>query len=266
MRNVTKSGTTCIMTIELLTKENQLLLQNKAGNITCWQIDGFELTLQRTLSTDVIGFCKISLHKTNMLLSMGNKSTMNCYSIETFGKVNVFDPRQEVSLGDLMAIKSIEDYVFCGYESNIIIVWKDDLIVSQYNFPKLDCLMALDVDHNLTKGVCAGSSDTIISFCIEEGQLSKNKTIQIINPGVSVLQLRPDDKILAAACWDFTVKLFSWKSMKLLAVLDSHSTGVLDIVYSELSVTFWKTKFLLAIANKDNKVTLWDIYNKKDND
>lgn len=254
------------MSLELLIKANQLLSQNKAGSITCWQIDGFELILKHTLLTDVIGFCKISLYKTNMLLCKGEKSIMNCYSIETYDKVNVFDPRQENSLGDLMVIKSIEDYVFCGYESNTIVVWKEDHIVSQYNFPELDCLMALDVDHNLSKGVCAGSSDMISLFCITDGQLSINKTIQITNPGVSVLQLRPDDKIVAAACWDFTVKLFSWKSMKLLAVLDSHSTGVHDIMYSELSVTFWKTKYLLAVANKDNKVTLWDIYNKKYND
>lgn len=251
--------------MELLMKQNKLMSQNKVGEIKCWQIDGIELVLHFILSINVIGFCKMVLYKTNMLLCKGENSTMHCYSTETRKRTADFNPLQNNSLGELMVIKSTVDYVFCGYEANTIVVWKENLnIVSQYNFPELECLMALDVDHNVTKGICAGSSDIINTFCITEGVLSLNKSIKITNPGVSVLQLRPDDKIVAAACWDYTVRLFSWKTMKLLVVLDSHSTGVLNITYSEFSVTFWKTKYMLAIANKDNKITLWDIFNKKD--
>lgn len=239
---------------------------NKTGEIKCWRINGYELELQQTLSTHTIGFCTLSLYKTNMFLSKGEKSTMNSYSIETFDNISVFDPQQNYSLGDLMVIKSIEDYVFCGYEANIVIMWKEHHIVCQYNFPELECLMTLDVDNNMTKGVCGGSSNIILTFCITDDTISLNKSTHITNAGVNVLRLRPDNKILAAACWDLTVRLFSWKSMKLLAVLDSHSTGVLNIVYSEFSVTFWNSdKYMLAVANKDNKITLWDLFNEKDN-
>lgn len=254
----------CILTLKLLIDQNQLVSHNKVGEIKCWRIDGFELVLHHTISTNVIGFCKLALYKTNMLCK-DDDSGMNCYSIETYDKIKVFDPSQINSLGSLMVIKSLENYIYCGYEANIIIVWKEDHIVSQYNFPELQCLMAMDVDHNGTKGVCAGSSNVINTFCITEGILNLDKNIKIINPGVSVLQLRPDSKIVAAACWDLTVRLFSWKSMKLLAILDSHSTGILNIMYSELSVKFWKTRYMLAVASKDNKITLWDIYNKNKN-
>lgn len=250
------------MAIELLIKQNRLVSQNKMGEIKFWQINGYKLIFHYTLSTNIIGFCKCALYKTNMLLCKGEKSTMNCYSTETFNKITVFNAHDH--LGDLMAIKCVENYIFCGYEGNTIVLWKEDNIVNQYSFPEVECLMTLDVDRNMCKGVCAGSSDVINIFCISEGKLNLCKSVQITNPGVNVLQLRPDDKIVAAACWDFTVRLFSWKSMKLLAVLDSHSSGVLSIGYSELSVTFWKTTYMLAVANKDNKITLWDIYNKKD--
>uniref|UniRef100_A0A2S2P8V9 Guanine nucleotide-binding protein subunit beta-like protein 1 n=1 Tax=Schizaphis graminum TaxID=13262 RepID=A0A2S2P8V9_SCHGA len=266
LKNEIKAGTACIMTLELLTKQNQLVSQNKVGEIKCWQIDGIELKLHHTLSTQIIGFCKLALYKTNMLLCKGEKSTMNCYSTDSYDKITEFNPHQDDSLGDLMAVKPIGDYIFCGYEANIVVVWQEDHIVNQCSFPELECLMALDVDHNVTKGICAGSSNVINTFDITEGNLSLNKSIKITNPGVNVLQLRPDDKIVAAACWDLTVRLFSWKTMKLLAVLDSHSSGVLSIAYSELSVTFWKAKYLLAVANKDNKITLWDVYNGKDKD
>lgn len=266
LKNVIKVGTMCIMSLELVILLNQLISQNKLGEIKCWQIDGFELSLQNTLLTQIIGFCKLTLYNTNMLLCKGEKSKMNCYSIDTLDKLTTFDPQQNDSLGDLMVIKSIEEYVFCGYESNTIIAWKNNHIKSQYNFPELECLMTLDVDSNVNKGVCAGVSNIINTFYITEGKLNLNNSITITNPGVNVLLLRPDNKIVAAACWDFTVRLFSWKSMKLLAVLDSHSTGVLNIIYSESSVKFWKARYMLAVANKDNKITLWDVYNKKDND
>lgn len=266
LKNEIKAGTVCIMTLELLTKQNQLVSQNKVGEIKCWLIDGIELKLHHTLSTQIIGFCKLALYKTNMLLCKGENSTMYCYSTDTYDKINVFNPHQDNSLGDLMVVKSIGDYVFCGYEANIVVVWREDYIVNQCSFPELECLMALDVDHSVTKGICAGSSNVINTFYITDGNLSLDRNIKITNPGVNVLQLRPDDKIVAAACWDLTVRLFSWKTMKLLAVLDSHSTGVMNIVYSELPVAFWKARYMLAVANKDNKITLWDVYNGKDND
>ncbi|XP_025205701.1 guanine nucleotide-binding protein subunit beta-like protein 1 [Melanaphis sacchari] len=266
LKNEIKVGTVCIMNLELLTKQNHLVSQDKVGEIKCWQIDGIELKLYHTFSTQIIGFCKFALYKTNMLLCKGEKSTMNCYSTDSYSKITDFNPHQDNSLGDLMTVKCIGDYIFCGYEANIVVVWQEDHIINQCSFPELECLMALDVDHNMTKGICAGSSNVINTFCITDGNLSINKNIKITNPGVNVLQLRPDDKIVAAACWDLTVRLFSWKTMKLLAVLDSHSSGVLNIAYSELSVTFWKAKYLLAIANKDNKITLWDVYNGKDKD
>lgn len=251
------------MSLELLTEKNQLVSHNKIGEIQFWQINGFELVLHHTLLTNIVGFCKMCLYKTNMLLCKGEKSITNCYSAESFNKVFTFDPQQNDSLGDVMVLKSVGDYVFCGYEANTIVVWKKDNITSQYNFPELDCLMTLDVDHNMSKGICAGSSNIINIFRIsEEGQLSLNKCVKITNPGVSAVYLRPDDKIVAVACWDFNVRLFSWKCMKLLVVLDSHSTGVLNIMYSEL--TFWKSRYVLAVANKDSKITLWDVYNTKD--
>lgn len=251
------------MAIILNIKQNQLLSQNKTGRIQFWQIDGYELTLLHELSkTAIIGFCCMVLYNTNMILCSGLESTMECYSIETLKKIKVFDPRPILNLGELMIIKSIKNYIFCGYESNTIVVWNEDRIVSLYNFPDLEGLLALDVDHTVAKGVCAGTTDMINTFCIVDDELVFDKSIKITNPGVNTLKLRPDNKIVAAACWDLNVRLFSWKSMKLLAVLDSHSTGVISLVYSELSIKFWKTTYMLAVANKDSKITLWDVYNK----
>lgn len=254
------------MSLELLKDPNRLVSQNKGGDIQFWRIDGFEIVFQHTLSTNIIGFCKLSLHKSNMVLSKGGNSVVNSYSTITYDQTNTFDAHQPETLGDIMVVKSIENFVFCGYESNTIIAWKDDRIISHYNFPEVECLMTFDVDFNVARGVCAGSSNKINTFYIETDQLFFNKSVEITNPGVNALRVRPDNKIVAVACWDRTVRLFSWKSMKLLVVLDSHSSGVTDIAYSESCGTFWKANYLLAVANKDFQIALWDVYSHTNND
>ncbi|XP_050440180.1 guanine nucleotide-binding protein subunit beta-like protein 1 [Adelges cooleyi] len=258
----TNAGNQSIMNLEILIKKNQLVSQNKFGEIRFWTMDQFKLSIHHILHTQVLGFCKFSLYKTELILckSLKEKSILNCYSTESYEIMKTYNP-DDKNLGDLMTIKTIKDYIFCAYESCKVIIWCENSIVETSDFPDTECLMALDVDSSLAKGVCAGSSDTINTFHIADSKISCKKSVQITNPGVSVLRLRPDDKIVAAACWDSTVKLFSWKSMKLLAILDSHSSGVLDITYSKSLVTFWKTKYMLAVACKDNKITLWDIYN-----
>lgn len=263
LKNEVKASAQCIITLELLIEQNKLVSQDKFGEIKCWQIDSFKLALNHTISTKVISFCKAALHKDNVLLCKGENSSINYYSVVTLDKIKIVDPLID-KLGNLMAIKSVGDYVFCGYEANMIIVWYADRIIDQYSCPELECLMTLDVDRNITKGVCAGSSDIINIFSITNNKMIFKQNVKITNPGINVLQLRPDDKIVAAACWDLTVRLFSWKTMKLLVILETYSTGVVNIMFSELSVKFWKTKYMLAVANKDNKITLWDVYNKKD--
>lgn len=252
-----------MLAIIICFEQGQLFSQNKNGHIKCWQVDGFELTLLGEIESNTFGYCSMVLYQTNRLLCSGQRSSVNVYSTENFKKRIIWNPGTFSELGELMIIKCIQNYVFFGYESNTICLWNGQGTVSQYNFPELEGLLALDVDHTMAKGVCAGTTDKINTFHIIKDKFVFDKSIKITNPGVSGLKLRPDNKIVAAACWDHKVKLFSWKSMKLLAVLDPHSTGVISLVYSERSIQFWKTKHMLAVADKGNRITLWDVYNEE---
>lgn len=255
-----------ILSLELLKDPDRLISQDKGGGIQFWRIAGFELVLQHTIATNVIGFCKLALQNTNMVLCKGGNSIANCYSTITYDQTNIFDAGQPDILGDIMAIKAVGNYVFCGYEANTIVAWKDDCFISYYNFSEVENLMAFDVDSNVDRGICAGSSKMINMFIIETDHLFMTKSVEITNPGVSAVRVRPDNKIVAIACWDCTVRLFSWKSMKLLVILDSHSSGINDIVYSETSGNIWKANYLLAVANKDSKIALWDVYSQTNDD
>ncbi|XP_050521473.1 guanine nucleotide-binding protein subunit beta-like protein 1 [Daktulosphaira vitifoliae] len=265
-KSKTKAGKQCILKLELLTTKNLLISQNKLGEIQFWLINKYNLSNIHTITTQVIGFCKFVLYDNDLILCKSDKEkyVMNFFSIHNYEKVKTFNPNDS-TLGDLMVIKCVKNYIFCAYESCKIIIWLEDKIDETAEFPDVECLMALDIDSNITKGVCAGSSDTIYSFQVINNKICLKKSIKITNPGISELCLRSDNKLIAAVCWDFNVRIFSWKTMKLLALLDSHSNGVLDVTFSKSLITFWKTEYLLAIACKDCKITLWNIYNDKSN-
>lgn len=81
------------------------------------------------------------------------------------------------------------------------------------------------------------------------------------NPGTSVITIRSDAKIMAVGGWDSRVRIFSWKSLKPLAVLDQHKDTIHDISYSTQRIKAYDNKFIMATAAKDGYIALWDIYN-----
>ena len=83
-------------------------------------------------------------------------------------------------------------------------------------------------------------------------------TFPLVNPGVSQLCVREDGKILASAGWDHRVRVFGWKRLKPLAVLQHHTDMVLSVAFSDHQDP---THRLLAAGSKDRRISLWSIYN-----
>lgn len=81
------------------------------------------------------------------------------------------------------------------------------------------------------------------------------------NPGTSIITIRPDAKIMAVGGWDSRIRLYSWKTLKPLAVLNQHKDTVHDISYSIERIKAYDNKFIMATAAKDGYIALWDIYN-----
>ena len=53
------------------------------------------------------------------------------------------------------------------------------------------------------------------------------------------VKIRLDQKVFASAGWDGRVRIFSWKSLRPLAVLTEHKRNVLDLIYSPGTVQLW---------------------------
>uniref|UniRef100_A0ACB8FZS4 Guanine nucleotide binding protein (G protein), beta polypeptide 1-like n=2 Tax=Sphaerodactylus townsendi TaxID=933632 RepID=A0ACB8FZS4_9SAUR len=121
-------------------------------------------------------------------------------------------------------------------------------------------IMALDFDSEKAKGV-SGSSEKML--CIwsqsEQQNLEIQQTYQLTNPGIADVTLRPDKKILATAGWDYRIRIFGWKKLKPLAVLDYHTAAVHCVAFSDHS---HPSQRLMAAASKDYRISVWAIYNQ----
>lgn len=85
--------------------------------------------------------------------------------------------------------------------------------------------------------------------------------VTIKNEGIAVVASRPDSKVFTTGGWDGRLRIFSWKSLRPLAVLDQHRGGIYDIAYSGGKVESYSSKCLMAAAGKDGVISLWDLYN-----
>ncbi|KAL8180293.1 UNVERIFIED_CONTAM: hypothetical protein K2H54_019469 [Gekko kuhli] len=89
--------------------------------------------------------------------------------------------------------------------------------------------------------------------------LIMQQTCQLTNPGIADVTLRPDRKILATAGWDYRIRIFGWKKLKPLAVLDYHTATVHCVAFSDHSQP---SERLMAAASKDHRISVWAIYNQ----
>lgn len=83
--------------------------------------------------------------------------------------------------------------------------------------------------------------------------------VTLVNPGVSQLCIRGDGKLLASAGWDHRVRVFGWRKLRPLAVLHYHSDTVQSVAFSDHQDPRHR---LLAAGSKDQRISLWSIYNQ----
>lgn len=125
-----------------------------------------------------------------------------------------------------------------------------------------DMITCLDFDSSRYKGVCGTVFNYFKVFQIQETENSVKinilKNIYLPNPGLSSIVIRPDSLIIASAGWDHLVTVFSWKSLKKLAILNYHKQSIKCIQFSPQTCT---NKFILAISSADKTISLWSPYN-----
>ncbi|KAM4707128.1 guanine nucleotide-binding protein subunit beta-like protein 1 isoform 2-T2 [Discoglossus pictus] len=242
--------------------------QGRDFQICTWNLaEGRNEVIDRILMESV-GFCKCSLLKTeSCLLGVPSRENSQVDVLDLPSKkiVSSLIPNADSRWGMAMCMKiwqplsGSSPLLLVGYEDGSVVLWN----ISEHKFmSRLAChtepVMGLDFDCENLRGA-SGSSEKILSvWSLDEQQnLKAYKVQEIINPGISDVILRQDRKILATAGWDHRIRIFGWKKMKPLAVLQYHKATVHCVSFSD---HINPTNRLLAAGSKDQRISIWAIY------
>jgi len=257
--------------LSVFSVDGELVTQEKGGIIHIWSPSGGSFSEMGIINCSYVGFCKLDIGPTsgsheNFIFSPGEDSTISIISLNSQKIVSCLQTLSE-KLGEVMVIKYFEmegsPYLLSAYESGHIYLW--DLKTRKIRCElKLDGTpMDMDFDPLRRIGVCGNESHelTVFKFDSVANQLSVEKKFGITNAGVSRASIRPDGKILALGCWDGRVRLFSWKTLKPLAVLSEHQQTIHDVYFMKEGISSVGSAGLMAVAGKDQRISLWDVYN-----
>ncbi|XP_077164160.1 guanine nucleotide-binding protein subunit beta-like protein 1 isoform X1 [Paroedura picta] len=270
-RTLNGHGGKSVIWVKTLGDRNTLLSQGRDQNVCLWDLAEGRKDVTETVCTEHVGFCKCSLLKVaerRWLMAMPGKDLEEVRVLELPSKTSVctLKPEADAKLGMPLCLHLWQPSVgaspslLAGYEDGSVVLWNVSMGKRQ---SRLAChqepVMALDFDSEKAKGV-SGSSEK--RLCVwrpnEQQNLEVQQTHELTNPGIAGVTLRPDKKILATAGWDHRVRLFGWKKLKPLAVLDYHTATVHCVAFSDHGQP---SQGLMAAASKDRRISVWAIYN-----
>ncbi|XP_047141845.1 guanine nucleotide-binding protein subunit beta-like protein 1 isoform X3 [Hydra vulgaris] len=200
-----------------------LVGHNRSGLVQFFKIEDSKFCLQHSLLVHNVGFASINFLKEKGMV-------MKC----------------------ILFIRDCILYLICAYEDGSVCLW-NVFESSMLHREKVyeDPVMSMDTDGR--KIITASTGNKIHFYNIDENfHLIQINEYETMSSGYSVLSIRSDKKIVACGSWNGVVRLYSWKKMKLLAILKYHNKGISSIVYSSGNI--------IGIAARDGKISIWDVY------
>lgn len=244
-----------------------LLTQGRDGSVAIWRDHQSHWEKQATLPAATKSFCQCSTlcRSAPPLLSSPHETddtVINIWDLESRQVVVTTKSLASESVGMAMCTKLCNDgnVLLVGYESGSMISFdcRNGRPVS-----RLSCsehpIMCMDVDDcHLMKGACGSVTKTLYVFKDFEN-LTLSKEVVVMNEGFSSVAVRSDGRIAASGGWDGRIRIFGWKTLKPLAVLDFHEESVQSIHFATESVCRQGVGVIAAGA-KDGIVSLWSVY------
>ncbi|SPP74969.1 guanine nucleotide-binding protein subunit beta-like protein 1 [Drosophila guanche] len=255
---------------------DRLVTQEKGGTVTMFSIGNSSYVKEHSIVGNHLGFCRSALY---MNTSNTNEQLL-FYPCEesSIGVLHVTDstaPTQMLvpddpqlpKLGAVTCFKPFDCasslFLLAGYESGHFLTWDISSGVMVDVVELATDALTVDYDPITNRGIVGGATDKLTTFSYQRPsmQLQRGSELCIKNPGVNCVRIRADQKVFASAGWDGRIRIFSWKSLRPLAVLTQHKQGgVMDLAYSRQPVAMWHAP-IMAGAGMDGQISLWDLYN-----
>lgn len=232
------------------------------------------LFLIGTFKSANYGFCTsqlfLSEHRSYLITPTG-ASALAFYDCETSDILYSYECKATMKINNIessetcMCIKVFERdtklLLLLGYDSGFITLWDYE---SKEEKSKLKChpdaVLCLDFDEKFKNRGISGSVDNVLQVwkISDDNQLVKIHEVTVTNPGISSIKIRDDGKIVVTTGQDNLIRVFSWKNMKPLAVLQFHTMPVSVIQFYMESFSSYNTIF--ASGSKDKNICLWSVY------
>ncbi|XP_076006765.1 guanine nucleotide-binding protein subunit beta-like protein 1 [Genypterus blacodes] len=259
-----------VIWVSALQSSDVLISQGRDMRVCLWDLSEGRSEVTDSVWTGSVGFCQCSLLETgpaSRLLACPGAQTQEIKIMELASKTPVCTLVPDAKLGMVMCVKVWQPdsgpgpLLLAGYEDGSLLLWD---VTQRSTLSKIaahpEPVMCLTFDPARLKGI-SGSSEKKLAPWVLDGQnnLQLQDSVPLVNPGVSQLCVRGDGKLLASAGWDHRVRVFGWKKLRPLAVLQHHTDMVLSLAFSDHQDPKHR---LLAAGSKDQRISLWSIYNQ----
>lgn len=243
--------------------DENLITQEKEGIVKLWRLQNeCEYELYRTYECGG-GYCKCLTIGNNLILPQDN-GTLDVVDIPNMELVKKFVSNKP-KLGNVMCLQKVElgdsVYVLAGFEAGDIILWDFVSGKACSHIMLRECITSLTFDPVTCRGICGNASNILQIFTIDSNfNITLKCEIPMTNEGCNIVKLRPDRKIFVSGGWDGRLRLFSWKSLRLLVVLTEHRDSITDVQFSPAPVHVWNSN-IMAASGADGVISLWNLYN-----
>lgn len=242
---------------------DDLITQEKDGIIKLWRLQNESNYELLHCYESYGGYCKSLLLNGNLVVPQDN-GQLDIVDFKTMERLHRFKTTI-AGLGNVMCLQKVEInasvYILAGFEAGDIILW-DFLSGKPCSHIKLrECITSLTFDAVTGRGICGNASNILQIFTVDKNfTITLKCEISIRNDGCNIVKLRPDRKIFVSGGWDGRLRLFSWKSLRLLVVLAEHRESITDVQFTEKTVNVWNSN-IMAASGADGMISLWNLYN-----
>uniref|UniRef100_G3TLM6 G protein subunit beta 1 like n=1 Tax=Loxodonta africana TaxID=9785 RepID=G3TLM6_LOXAF len=258
----------CVTWLQTLPHGHQLLSQGRDLRLCLWDLAEGRNAVVDSVRLESMGFCRSTVlagAQPRWMLAMPGRGNDEVEILEMPSKTSVctLKPEADAKLGMPMCLKlwqqadsSPRPRLLAGYEDGSVVLWdvSEGKVCSRVTC-HTEPVMGLDFDSQKARGVSGSAEKALAVWSLDEQQsLKACGTHEVTNPGIADVTIRPDRKLLATAGWDHRVRIFHWRTMKPLAVLDFHTATVYCVAFADDG--------LLASGSGDQRISVWSLYQR----
>ncbi|DBA91574.1 TPA: Guanine nucleotide binding protein (G protein), beta polypeptide 1-like, variant 7 [Trebouxia sp. C0004] len=189
-------------------------------------------------------------------------AVLELWNLQTGAPMKQLHQPEGVKHGMCMAVQLFNQparhtlYALVGYEDGEVAVWdvfQGNLLISKHLHD--EPVMAVAIDATGEGGICAAADNKVHCFSLDlpAQQVTLKATLEVKQQGIADICIRQDQRLFATAGWDGKIRVFHYKKLKTLAVLQYHKKGLTALVLDSRAQR-------LVSASRDGNIALWSVF------